>query len=238
MGKYTTSEEGQEPGNNVGHVPIEDRFAHDERMLAYKWTGEGYTIREIVKMLKKRRWDGQMSFNRFITVEAVTTLLSKPEAQKPISQFRLSFLKELSKIPASEKKMRLWNLEHIRGRLELMINNSSPTKSDKEFNRFMICSRQMLLVLDLARAEVEPKAGVLPGGLVEEDGELSNLSYEQLKAQRDELLRKAQRAIEQRTATAGEDPEGDAKPGEEKSPGVLLASPTELRREPLPGGTP
>ena len=212
---------------------IADRMTKDERMDIYRWSGEGYTLREICKMFNNRSPSCKRA--RIPTVEAV---LAMPEAHKFVAKFRMEFLKTVKDIPVAEKKVRLDDLESLRQRLMHIVNNCHLERGDKNISRFLTVSRRLIEVLDIARNEMEQRPGVSIGIGFGNDGGLSELTDEQLQQQRDDLIRRAYIAEQRRTSVLDEITEGDGDKNKPGPPEVLLAAPEELRREELPGSKP
>lgn len=209
-----------------------DRLTRDERMKFYQWSGEGYSSREICKMYNRARDKGTPS----IRVPGVEKILALPEAHKFVSQFRLSFLKDLKQIPISEKKVRLDDLEKIRQRLMYIINNIHLERSPKEVSKFLMVTKRAIEVIDLARNEMEQRPG-LSIGIGVGGNELSDLTDEELQQQRADIIARARHAVNARTSPTDEVGEGDEGPGEERPAPVLLAPSEKLRWDEMPGGT-
>jgi hypothetical protein len=210
-----------------------DKLTRDERVQICKWSGEGYSHREICKMFNRDR--GPLPKIRIPGVEHV---LEMPESHKLVSKFRIEFLKTLDDVPVADKKVRLDDLESIRQRLMYLITNSHLARGDHEVARFLSCSNRLLQVLDLARAEMERAAGLSIGfGLNLGGGaDLGKFSDEELKQLRVDLLRKAGISVGQRIDPADGTVEGDEGPNKERPAEILLAAPSELRRDAVPQG--
>lgn len=208
-----------------------DRLTRDERIKIYQWSGEGYSAREICKMFNKARDPKTPS----IRVPGVEKILALPEAHKFVSQFRLSFLKDIKQIPISEKKVRLDDLEKIRQRLMYIINSIRVDQSPKEVSKFLTVTKRVIEVIDLARNEMEQRPG-LSIGINTGGDELSELTDEQLQQQRAEILNRARHVVHQRSSSSDEVREADEGAGEERPAPLLLAPSEKLQRSELPGG--
>lgn len=208
-------------------VHVAERLTRDERMMIYEWAGEGYTVREISSMFNRSR----VSVSK-IRIPGVQKILEAPEAQKFVSVFRLKYLKSLEKIPLANKAVRMDNLDKINQRLMHMAEFTKTYRNEKEASKFLNIVRRIIEIQDLARNEMEQRAGVSIGiGLGQ--GDLDDLSDEQLKSRRDEIIRRAAKAINQGTGGADEISEGDEGSDSKGSPEILLAPSEKLRREEL-----
>ncbi len=206
---------------------VAERLTRDERMMIYEWAGEGYTVREISSMFNRSR-----AAVSKIRIPGVQRILEVPEAQKFVSGFRLKYLKSLEKIPIANKAVRMDTLDKLSQRLMSMANLTKTYRNDKETGKFLNIVRRIIEINDLARNEMEQRAGVSIGiGLGQ--GDLDDLSDEQLKSRRDEIIRRAAKAIDQRAGGADEISESVEGEDSERSPEILLAPSEELRREEL-----
>lgn len=211
-----------------------DRLTRDERMNIYKLAGEGYTVPEIT-----RQYNYERGPSRKIRIPTVEGVLAYPESTKLVAQFRTAWLKGLKHVPIVDKKVRLYDLERLRQRLMRLLDKFNPERP-AEFGKFMIGTKWLLNVLEQARQEVEqrPAFSIGIGVNDKEDGSLSDLSDEELKEQRRELLKRAEKFIEQRIDEADSGAEGDEGADKNGSAQVLLAASEELRRDELPDGAP
>ena len=210
--------------------PVYSNLTQEAKFTIYKWAGEGYSKREIIKMFNRLH-----PKHRPLRISTVDKVLIQPEAHKFVSKFRVEFLKTVKHIPIADKKIRLDDLESIRQRIMHLIVSCHFSRSDKEINRFLLYSKKLLDVLDLARNEMDQKSGIAIGiGL--EQGELGELDDKTLQKQRDDLLRKADISIKQRFIAPDEIAEGDEETSERGSSKVFLAPSEELRREELQPG--
>lgn len=207
---------------------VADRLTRDERMAIYKWAGEGFSVKEICRLTNSGRPGGARL--RASTVERV---LGMPEAHKFVAKFQTEFLKTVKDVPVAEKKVRLNDIEKIRQRLMHVIDNSRIDRSKEELHKFLVCSRRMVELIDLARNEVEKVPGMTIGIGIGGRGDIGELTDEQLRVQREELLRKARIIVEQRTSEIDGDTEGDEGADKAGSDQVFLAPSEELRREEL-----
>jgi hypothetical protein len=160
-----------------------------------------------------------------------------PEAHRYVSKFRMEFLKTIKEIPISDKKVRLDDLERLRQRLMNLINNCQLNRSHpKDITLFMAASRRVIEIIEIARNEMEQHPGLSIGiGLTQ--GDLSELSDDDLKNKRDELIKRATAAINRGTSGIDEVTEGDEGEAEGGPAQVLLATPEELPGSgALPGG--
>ena len=186
------------------------RFTEKDLMVFYKWAGEGYTVREMVKLWN--RHVRKSKENKIVMAGTIERILQRPEAYRNIARFQLEFLKSVQEIPLSEKKVRLHDLDNLRQRLMYIINNCHFEHGEKNINRFLNVSRRAIEVLQMARDEMEPKHGISIGiGLGQ--GEMSDLSDREVQKERDELLEKFQRSIQRTDKTVSRITEGDEAEG-------------------------
>lgn len=203
-------------------------MSRDRRLAIYKFTGEGYTPREIVCLLNNN--SNKTTGIARIKLDAVMRVISLPEAPAFVTKFRSEFLKTLKDIPVSEKKFRLFDMEKMRIKVMFMFSELNPMQKD-DFPKFMQCTSRMIQLLDLARNEMEYKPNLAIGIGFNNNGDLHDLTDEQLRAQRDELIRKAANTIEPRSQPLDDDPEGDDAAATDGSVEVLLAASEKLRRD-------
>ena len=170
-------------------VHVADRLTLEERMRIYRLAGEGYAIREVVA-----KFNASRSNQGRVRAPGIEKILSLPEAHRHIATFRMEFLKMVKEIPIANKKVRLDDLESIRQRLMFIIHNVHLERSESNISKFLMVSKRLIEVIDLARNEMEQRPGVAIGiGLGQ--GEMSDISDENIKKERDELLRKATKAL-------------------------------------------
>lgn len=209
-----------------------ERLTKDERLQIYQWIGEGYSTREICRMFNKTRIPG----TPLLRIPGVERIMNLPEAHRFVSQYRINFLKEVKQVPISEKRIRLDDLEKIRQKLSAILGNCHAHRSESELSKFMQVSKILLNVLDLARNEMEQRAGIFtPLGTIR-DNELSEMTDEQLNEERKNLIARLQRTYEQRASSSNEDGEGDEGKDTTGSAEIFLAASEELRREELQSG--
>lgn len=214
-------------------APIENRLTRDERMYLYRLAGEGYTPREISNTFNLAKFGKAR-----IRVPGVQKILELPEAYRYVAKFRTEFLKNIREIPIAEKKVRLDDMEKLRQRLMHIIINCHLEKGQrgaKEVARFIQATKCLKDILELARGEMENRPE-LAKDLNKKEEELSDFTDEQLKEQREELIRKAQRIVDGGAIKVDEIAERDEETDGEGSDPILLASPEELRRDEVSGG--
>lgn len=209
-----------------------ERLTRDERMMVYQWSAEGYTTGEICRLYN--RSPGRTS--TCLRSQGVERLLRLPEAHKFVGTLRKEYLKSIKDIPVTEKRIRLDDLESLRVRIMRIINNCRPEASDKAFSKFMQTTRRAIEILAIARDEMEMKPGVSFGMMAMAQGELSELTDQQLKDYREELIRKAQRVEQRGASSVDENPEGDEVPAGSGSPEILLAASENVQRDQLQPG--
>lgn len=202
-------------------------MSRDKRLSIYKLVGEGYTPREVTTIFNNANKGGSTAS---IKLEETMRIITLPEAQSFINKFRIDFLKTLKDIPVSEKKFRLHDMEKMRGQIMYLMGELNPQRKD-DFTKYMTCTRRMIEILDLARTEMEYKPNLSIGIGLGNMGDFGELTDEQLKQQRDELIRKAGSLIERRSQTLDDDTEGDVGESPERSAEILLAASKELQRD-------
>lgn len=201
-------------------------LSRDERMLIYKMSGEGYSLRDIHKSINS------YSQTRF-TLTTIQKALDDPHSNKYIAKFRDEFLKEIKHIPITDKSTRLKELESLRQRISMIVNGCHFDRGEAQINKFFRAQRALLDILDMARNEMEPRNGIGIGININ-NGEMSELTDEELKNQRDQLLKKAGKSFKRRSSFVDEGSEGDGQEDSGESSGVLLAAPEELLGDGLP----
>jgi len=205
-------------------------LTEEDREKIYKMAGEGFSQREIVTTLNKEK-------RIHLRCTSITRVLETPQAQKSVSKYRMEFLKTVKEIPIADKKVRLDDMENIRQRLKQILNNTHFDRGDKYVAKFLNVSRRLIEILDMARNEMEPKSGISIGiGLGQ--GELGELTDEQLQQERNSILRKAGIAVQRGSSEIDEAPEGDETKDHPGSAEVLLATPEELQRERVQDSSP
>lgn len=208
-------------------ISVSNRLTRDERMTIYQWSGEGYTAQEIVRMFNRLR----PGLGR-VRIMGVEKILSMPEAHKFVAKFRINFLKSIKEIPISQKVVRLDDLERLRQRLMHIIINCNPGRGEKEVHKLLSVSKRLIEITELARNEMDQRPG-LSIGIGINQGELNELSDEQLRLERDELLRRATNTFKRSVTAFNEIAEGDEGSDREGGAEIFLASSEGLRREKL-----
>lgn len=207
---------------------IERSIPQALRMSIYKMVGEGYTESEIMSTLIST-FPMRMRINRRI----VEKILLLPEAHRYIAQFRTEYLKTVKEFPVADKKQRLDELERMRQRLSSIMNNCHFERDGKEIGLFLTCSRRMIEIMELARNEMEQHPGVSVGIGIGR-GEIGELSDEDLRREREELLRRARVIVKQSIASADEITEGDEGADTGEPSEVFLAAPGGVQGGGLP----
>lgn len=167
--------------------------------------------------------------------DTVERVLQLPESAKFVNEFRLNFLKNLKDIPVSDKKIRLYDLERLRQRLMRLIDNLYPEK-ESQFSKFMLSVRAVGNILEMARNEMESKPNLSVGIINNNQGDMGELTDEQLQQRREELFNRARRAVESGISTTDSDSEGNPKEDPTQSPEVLLAASDQLPGDELSPG--
>lgn len=211
--------------------PLCSRLENIEIEDICRWRGEGFSNRDIIRLYKNKYKNSDV-FPYMLTT-TLERLFEEPTAQKKIAFHRMHFLKSVKEIPITDKKVRLDDMENIRQKLRAAMDNIHFSQGPRAMTRFLQMTKRIIEVLDMARSEMEPKSGVSVNiGLGQ--GEMGELSDEQLQTERNNLLRKAGLSVERGSSAVDEAPEGDEGEGEERPTEVLLAAPKELRGQ-LPG---
>jgi hypothetical protein len=213
------------------NVTIND-IPPEMKMKIYQMSGYGYSSQEICKELQYK-----VNGAYYVKKRIIENILLTPEAHKNVAKFRMEVTKEIRDFPISDKKVRLDELERMRQRLSTLIDNCHFERNKKEIANFLLYSRRMLEILEIARNEMEQhpnvSVGIGIGG-----GELGGLTDEDLRREREELLRRARIIVKQATSAADEIAEGDEAPDEGEPAQILLASSSGVQRDELQGSTP
>jgi len=212
---------------------VADSLTLAERMKIYELAGQGQTNREIC-----RKFNGEREYpQRKIRAAGVDKVLNRPEAAKYVARFRREWLKTVKDVPAADKKVRLDDLEGMRSRLGRILGNMRfDSKNPKSLEKYLLVSRRMLDVLDMARSEVERNPNVAIGIGIGQQGELSDLSDQELQQRREELIRRAGGFIQRGATAPDEITEGDETPAADGPAPVFLAPSEKLRRQELQQG--
>lgn len=144
----------------------------------------------------------------------ITRVCEEQSNRYTIQQFRNQYLNKIKSVALSNKRVRLDDLDYVRGRfLEMLRGNMCADAGERA--EFRVLSRGLLEVLGAARDEMEGKGITLLGvgvggglGLGDFDGK----SDTELSARRDELIRQAETALIGRVTGINDNPEGASGP--------------------------
>jgi anaerobic glycerol-3-phosphate dehydrogenase len=124
------------------------------------------------------------------TAKSVVRLSGRNKFQKDYKKFREDFLRKVKDVPIANKRVRIDDLEKVRLKtMEFIKLNDGSTKEKREEFRYLV--RTLNDIIINAREEMEKKPFLIAGIL----GEYSDKTDEELIAERDEILRQAERLI-------------------------------------------
>lgn len=147
---------------------------------------------EVIKQYVEERWGKTAVLN---DMEMLKRLCHDPRYKFTIGRFRDKYLMQLKDIAIYHKRIRLDDLSSLRERYIKQINELDDTDF-RQREEFRYMARGLAEILSTVRDEVEGKGMNINVGLgIFDMGELDGKSDEELISRREELLKKAQRAI-------------------------------------------
>lgn len=220
-----------------GASTVFNLLSQNELAFVYKKAVEGYNASAIARSVNKLP---SRKEKEAISKELMETFLDRHDVEEIVSKRRLEYVKAIRILPIADKKNRLFDLEKMRKKFERVISHLIEPGADinnRETQQLIKASNMMIQILNAARDEMEHRPNLAVGVTINQ-GDLSELTDEQLAQQRSELLSRAQRSLKSRVVDSDETSEGDGREDQERSSPVLLAPPEELRRdwEELPPG--
>ena len=164
----------------------ESKLTHDQRTHALRLYGEGYKYADIQRELR-------IQFGVFLHHESIRSTCQAKVNQPIVNRCREDYLRRIKDVPVANKRFRLDDLERERQKINRLLNENTG-KTEEEEKRYLILLRALLEIIASARDEMEKRPQLLAGiGLSDE---FRDRTDEELVAERDELLRHAQRLIQ------------------------------------------
>lgn len=163
----------------------EPKLTHDQRMMALRMYGEGHRYADIQRQLK-------IDFGISLHHESIRSTCDSKVNQPFIEKFRAAYLSRISEVPISNKRIRIDDLEEVRGRI-LKVIKKNPLETTKQRSEFLALSGRLISVLQQAREETEKRPELMASFTVDE---FSTMSDEELMVKRSELLAKVKRSIQ------------------------------------------
>lgn len=177
----------------------EPKLTHDQRMVVLRMHGEGYRYADIQKQLKT-------DFGISLHHESIRSTCDSKVNQPFIEKFRAAYLTRIGEVPIANKRIRIDDLEKVRGKILKAIENN-PLETSKQCSEFLAFSGRLVTVIQQAREETEKRPEFTASFST---GEFSNMSDEELMKTPNELLLKVRKSIQleekQEFTLLGEDP--------------------------------
>lgn len=163
-------------------MKIIPKLNEQQKEAVYRMYGEYIMPTEIAHFIKS---DWQIDYQP----ASVTALVHTDKARPFINKAREEYLKRVKEVPIANKRIRIEDLEYVRLKLmKLIKDNSVDSKGAKEEFRHQVKTLNEIILN--AREEMEKKP-FLTIGL----GDFSDKSDEELIAERDEILKQAERLV-------------------------------------------
>lgn len=183
------------------------KLTDEQTHIILKQMAEGSTPTECVKFIKDT-WQIEISSS------ALSQSYQAKKYESFVKKCKDDYLKKIKDIPIANKRIRVDDLEKVRLKLMKVIEeNKCQTKSEKEEFRQMV--RTLNDIIINAREEMEKKPNLVP---VMGIGDFSDKSDDALIAERDELIKQAERFISGGTSEASSAPEGTQESDSIESP--------------------
>ncbi|MCB9756980.1 MAG: hypothetical protein H6753_00995 [Candidatus Omnitrophica bacterium] len=163
----------------------EPKLTHDQRMMALRMYGEGYRYSDIQRQLK-------VDFGISLHHESIRSTCDAKINKPFIDKFRAAYLSRISDVPIANKRIRIDDLEKVRGRI-LKAIEKNPLETQKQRNEFLAFSSRLVTVIQQAQSETERKPELMASFSV---NEFSTMSDEELRTAHAELLAKVRRSIQ------------------------------------------
>lgn len=182
-------------------------LSDEQRVEVYKLHAEGLINSEIVKYLAD-------AYGVSITAPSIFKILHTETAKVQIKRFREDYIKRVKDVPMANKRIRLDDLQIIRDKLMKQIKGN-PCETKAQRDEFRRDSRSLSEIVNSSRDEMEKKVNLVPGfGVI---GDFEDKTDEQLIAERDELVRQAEKSLASRVTAIDIDPEGASGPDQTES---------------------
>lgn len=179
-----------------GMVPA--KLNDEQRIILVRMHAEGMAPKDMVAHIKNE-------WNIDFTSEGVGVVVRAKKFEGHLKRFREDYLKKIKDVPIANKRIRIDDLERIRKKvMKALEENPCETKQQKEEFRFFV--RTLNDTIINAREEMEKKPQLIAGlGLL---GDFSDKSDDELIAERDEILRQANRLVPGGTSESDRHSEG------------------------------
>lgn len=135
----------------------------------------------------------------------INKLICEPKSKMIIATYRAQYLNKIKDVGISHKKVRLEDLDEVRGKMMERIKENK-LKDKEEVREFMELVKGLNMTMTSARDEMEGKSIVL--NQMNIMGDFGDKSDDELISRRDELIRQAEIAITGRTSGINHNPEG------------------------------
>lgn len=161
---------------------IERKLSPEQRMLVLRKYAEMAEPAEISLWIKD-------SFNIDYKTSSISSLVQTPTAKPVIAKFKEDWMRRVKEVPIANKRIRIEDLEYIRVKLmKLIKDNLCDSKGQKEEFRHQVKTLNEIILN--AREEMEKKPFITIGL-----GDFSDKSDDELIAERDEILKQAERLV-------------------------------------------
>lgn len=158
------------------------KLNNEQISLVLRMYAEGIGTTNIAKHVKKE-------FNIDYDRDYVYALTKSKKHQEELKRFKEDYMKRIKDVPIANKRIRIDDLEKVRTKIMQQIEeNPLETKVNREEFRFLV--RSLNDVIINAREEMEKKPFLMVGL-----GDFSDKSDDQLIAERDEILKQAERLV-------------------------------------------
>lgn len=108
-------------------------------MLALRMYGAGYRYADIQRQLK-------IDFGILLHHESIRSTCDSKVNQPFIEKFRAVYLSRISEVPIANKRIRIDDLEEVRGRI-LKVIKKNPLETTKQRSEFLSLSGRLIAVL-------------------------------------------------------------------------------------------
>lgn len=193
--------EEQSSPKRIGRVPT--KLTDEVRLEVVRLYAEWATVKQILKHLKD-------TYDITFSQGGVNTVVGAKKMAAPLRRFREEYLKRVTDVPISNKRIRINDLENARTKLLEQIN-SNPCETKQNRQEFMQLVKCLNEVLGSAREETDKNG--LSGFVI---GDFGDQTDNDLRTRKDELIRQAEIALTGRPSGIDYDPEGAQEPDQIK----------------------